>query len=116
MLYKGLTDAERKVTTIGVTRIKINGEWKEVVAVNGRASSSAIAKIQLKVQADGGLFRVAPRGAHADTYLYDAFGHRDGFQAIGLSHYKGPCKDICKPYFIDQGFFNVFWDNTFLKG
>lgn len=51
---------------------------------------------------------------HPERFLYDRFHTADGFHAIGVSHYKGPCPDDCRPYFLSVGFCNIYWDNTFV--
>jgi hypothetical protein len=46
---------------------------------------------------------------HAETYLYLLHGGRANVQAIGVSHYKGPCPELCWPFFTGRGFNNIWW-------
>ncbi len=112
--YRPLTAGEKQATTIGVTRVKINGEWKEVVSVNGGAPPSVVKKVQDAAERQGAIFRQAPGREHPDVFLHREFGKTEGFEAIGVSHAKGPCSS-CQAYFEQQGFKDVYWDSTFVK-
>ena len=114
-LYRPLTAAEKRATTIGVTRVRIDGEWKEVVSVNTSAPPEAVAKLSQVVERQGGLCRQA-RGEHShpDTFLHAEYARIEGFEAIGISHAGGPCPS-CRSYFAGQGFGDVYWDTTFIR-
>jgi hypothetical protein len=98
-----------------VSKVKVEGQWVEVVSMNGGAKPSAVAKIQAAVERQGGIFMQAPGSGHPDSFIYNQLVGREGFQAIGVSHWKGPCPELCRPFFREQGFSNVFWDNTFVR-
>lgn len=46
---------------------------------------------------------------HAEAYLYLSNGGRANVQAIGVSHYRGPCTDLCLPFFVERGYNNIWW-------
>jgi hypothetical protein len=110
-----LTNGERASSSIAVSRVKVDGQWVEVVTMNGGARASAVAKVQAAVEAQGGIFSQAAGSGHAEMHLFNQFSSAEGFQAIGVSHYRGPCAEICQPFFQRQGFANLFWDNTFIR-
>ena len=106
MLVKtGLTDKELKRTTVAVGRVLDGGELVDKVVINGTAPQSAVEKI--RAAAPEAI--QAPGVSHAETYLYSLFGGDANVQAIGVSHWKGPCPELCRPFFNDQGFSNVWW-------
>src|SRR5208283_4548485 len=90
-LYRPLTAGEKAKTVIGVTRVRIDGEWQQVVSVNGGAPPTAVGTVRVAAQQQGRLFRQAPGIEHPDTYLYNEYAMAEGFQAIGVSHFRGPC-------------------------
>jgi RHS repeat-associated protein len=113
-LYKYLNRAEKDASTIGVTRVKINVELKEVVSINAGALPQAVAKIKRAVEQKGGIFRQAGgQHSHPDTFLYAEYSKTEGFEAIGVSHYRGPCRS-CELYFDKRGFGDVYWDKTWI--
>jgi hypothetical protein len=114
-LYRPLTATEKRTTTIGVTRVRINGEWQEVVSVNTGAASQAVAKLRQAIEQQGGMLRQAGgEYPHPDAFLHAEFADTEGFEAIGISHAGGPCPD-CRLYFTEHGFGDVYWDSTFIR-
>lgn len=105
--YSKLGFWEKNHTTIAVT--EINGRL--YVTVNGNADKRAIPKIEAAVNEAGGTFISNPNGkeSHAERFLYETL---DGTPtAIGVSHRKGPCEELCQPYFQDLGVEISFNDN-----
>jgi hypothetical protein len=114
-LYRPLSAVEKRATTIGVTRVRINGDWKEVVSVNANAPAEAVAKLERAVEQDGGFFRQADsEHPHPDAFLHREYADVEGFEAIGISHAAGPCP-YCRSYFTAQGFGDIYWDSTFIR-
>jgi hypothetical protein len=114
-LYRPLTAAEKRATTIGVTRVRIDSEWKEVVSVNTNAPAGAVARLRRAVEREGDIFRQADsEHPHPDAFLHREYAGVDGFEAIGISHTAGPCPD-CKSYLTERGFGEVYWDTTFIR-
>jgi hypothetical protein len=113
-LYRGLTYREKASCTIGVTRVNIDGQSVEVASMNGLARQSAVQKIRAVVERGGGIFEQAPGSGHPDTHLYERFSGYEGFQAIGISHWRGPCPELCRPFFRRRSFPNVYWDDTYV--
>jgi RHS repeat-associated protein len=101
----GLTETELRQTTVAIGNVIEDGQIVQKAVVNGAAPPSAVAKLRALepglVQAEG--------GAHAETYLYQSYGGASGnIQAIGVSHYTGPCPP-CAGFFTSQKYFNVWW-------
>ena len=114
-LYRSLTATEKRTTTIGVTTVRINGDWQEVVSVNAGAPPEAVGKLRQAVERQGGMFRQAGgEYSHPDTFLHAEYANVEGFEAIGISHAGGPCPS-CQSYFTGQGFGDVYWDSTFIR-
>jgi hypothetical protein len=114
-LYRPLTAGEKRATTIGVTRVRIDGEWKEIVSVNSGAPLEAVAKLSRAVEQQGGIFRQAVGDySHPDAFLHREYARGEGFEAIGISHAGGPCP-ACRSYFTGQGFGDVYWDSSFIR-
>jgi hypothetical protein len=114
-LYRPLSAAEKRATTIGVTRVRISGAWKEVVSVNTNAPAETVLKLTQVVERAGGIFRQAVgEHSHPDACLHREYAGAEGFEAIGISHASGPCPD-CRSYFIERGFGDVYWDSTFIR-
>ena len=114
-LYRPLTATEKRTITIGVTRVRIDGEWQEVVSVNRAAPSEAVGKLRQVVEQQGGIFRQAGGDySHPDDFLHAVYAEAEGFEAIAISHAGGPCPG-CRSYFTEQGFGDVHWDSTFIR-
>jgi RHS repeat-associated protein len=105
LIKVGLTKAEKDATTIAVGKVMQNGRVVEQVVINGTAPASVVAKIRrvapAAIQAEGGM--------HAETYLYLLNGGRANVSAIGVSHWKGPCPELCRPFFTDRSFDSIWW-------
>jgi hypothetical protein len=112
-LYTPLTASEKEITVIAVSRVKVNGQWKEVVAVNGGAHPNAVKNLRSMIEKEGGIFHQAPGHEHPDTFIHQRYSTAEGFDAIGVSHAGGPCSN-CERYFERMGFFDVAWDATFI--
>ncbi len=114
-LYRPLTAAEKRTTPIGVTRVRINGAWREVVSVNAQAPPEAVETLRRAVEQQAGIFRQAGGDySHPDDFLHAEYASAEGFEAIGISHAGGPCPD-CRSYFTQQGFGDVYWDSTLIR-
>jgi hypothetical protein len=114
-LYRPLSAAEKRATTIGVTRVRFLGEWTEVVSVNTSAPAGVVVRLRQAVEQDGGIFMQAG-GEHPqpDAFLHRQYANAEGFEAIGISHAAGPCP-ICLSYFTEQGFGDVSWDSALVR-
>lgn len=114
-LYRPLSAAEKRATTIGVIRVRILGEWTDVVSVNANAPAGVVAKVRRAVEQEGGIFVQADsEHPHPDAFLHREYADADGFEAIGISHAAGPCPD-CLSYLAEQGFGDVYWDSAFIR-
>jgi hypothetical protein len=114
-LDRPLSAVEKRATTIGVTRVRINGEWEEVVSVNANAPAEAVVKLGQAVERDEGIFRQADgEHPHPDAFLHREYAGVEGFEAIAISHAAGPCPP-CRSYFTEHGFGDVYWDSTFIR-
>jgi hypothetical protein len=114
-LYRPLTAEEKRATTIGVIRVKIDLRWTEVVSVNASAPPDAVLKLGETVAQQGGIFRQAGgEHPHPDAFLHAEYANAEGFEAIGISHAGGPCPS-CRAYFAGQGFGDIYWDSTFIR-
>jgi hypothetical protein len=98
---------EKLHTTIAVAE----HDGKIYVTVNGGADKRAIPKIQKAVEDMGGEFLPNSGGkkSHAEVYLYEYLQKQ--VTDIGISHSGGPCKPICRPYFLNQVGVEITYDN-----
>ena len=55
-LYRGLSSGEKASSTIAVSKVMIDGQWVEVVAMNGGAMPSGVSKVRAAVESGGGIF------------------------------------------------------------
>ena len=90
---------EKKHTTIAVTEL----DGITYVTVNGDADTRAIPKIDQAATDKGWVFIPNHYGktSHAEKFLYEYLNSQPTH--IGISHRKGPCPEICKPFFENLG-------------
>jgi hypothetical protein len=53
-LFRSISARGKQSTTIAVSKILVDGDWVEVVALNGGASASAVVKVRAAVESRAG--------------------------------------------------------------
>ena len=108
-----VAEFDRGSTTVAVARANVEGELTDVYAINGGASDGAKEAIQAAAERDGAIYVEGTGYQHAEIALFEAFPDVD---AIGVSHWRGPCP-ACRTYFAQPqtDFANIFYDSTFAR-
>jgi hypothetical protein len=112
-LLSKLSRSERSATTLAVSRATIGDRLREIVTINGGAPSSVLSKLQRELKNTDAIVLQAPGREHAETFLHRMYRDFDNFEAIGVSHWKGPCPP-CRVEFNQRNFANVFWSSVFI--
>ena len=67
---------------------------------------SVINAFESRVQADGGIFIWGFGVNHAEKSLHILY---PTVHTIGITHFGGPCKEICLPYFARNSYHNIWY-------
>ncbi|MCB0188511.1 MAG: hypothetical protein KDE31_29775 [Caldilineaceae bacterium] len=100
-LFRSIPPKDKSYVTVAVT--KMNGNT--VIAINGRAPTTAVKRLQAIAKANGWIMAphnpsLPPGVNHAEQILYNFTGGKA--TSIGVSHVDGP-KDYCIPFFNGTG-------------
>jgi hypothetical protein len=107
-----LANNKTKSLTIAVTEISNGKSLQKVIAVNGGAHPDAIASIEKHASSIGARFIVGKGRTHAEIALLDELGSQN-VRVLGVSHYDGPCFEICRPELARRNFKNVWWETEY---
>lgn len=105
-LLLALPEAERGFATFAVSRTSAGQEVVVLFIRKNEISPTRLKAIQDAVEADGAQFFHAT-DHHAERTLFEKF--RGVIEAIGISHWDGPCRRQCRPFFQREQWFNIFW-------
>ena len=101
-IYKQIDFWPRRNSTIAVS--SVSGQIYVTSFGDSRAAK------QLKEIADANGYTYLANGTtdHAEVFLYKKLKDLPDFNGIGVSHYAGPCKNVCRPFFKGASFAKVF--------